>query len=184
MGYRDAQLECGNAAWRARRENENNDVRAVFWLQRAAAQGCPKAAAAAQDRAAPGGVWKVTGHAAGRDLSDYPLLAARLELALAFGLSRAEALLLDLRHADRGHCLVVDIRASYGRSRRRLVAGRLGAGAPVARPAAAPVRGIEGGPAGRKGIIASACTACCGPADDVARWQRKCRPETPGATYI
>jgi integrase len=58
---------------------------------------------------------------AGRDLSDFPLLAARLELALAFGLSRAEALLLDVRHADRGHCLVIDIRASYGRSRRRLV---------------------------------------------------------------
>jgi integrase len=57
----------------------------------------------------------------GRGLSDYPLLAARLELALAFGLSRAEALLLDVRNADRGHCLVVDIRASYGRSRRRLV---------------------------------------------------------------
>jgi integrase len=56
-----------------------------------------------------------------RDLSEYPLLAARLELALAFGLSRAEALLLDVRNADRGHCLVVDIRASYGRSRRRLV---------------------------------------------------------------
>jgi TPR repeat protein len=45
MGYRDAQLECGNAAWRARRENEGNDVRAVFWLQKAAAQGCAKAAA-------------------------------------------------------------------------------------------------------------------------------------------
>jgi TPR repeat protein len=123
MGYRDAQLECGNAAWRARRENEGNDVRAVFWLQKAAAQGCTKAAALLRKIAprSPGAwpdlatVWK------GRDLSDYPLLAARLELALAFGLSRAETLLLDVRHADRGHCLVIDIRASYGRSRRRLV---------------------------------------------------------------
>ena len=119
MGYRDAQLECGNAAWRARRENENNDVRALFWLQKAAAQACPKAAAALR-KLAPRqpGAWK---DLAGRDLAAHPLLAARLELAVAFGLSRAEALLLDIRGADRGHCLVIDIRASYGRSRRRLI---------------------------------------------------------------
>jgi len=123
MGYRDAQLECGNADWRARRENEGNDVRAVFWLQKAAGQGCAKAAAMLLKIAPRNpGAWK--GLAAlleGRDLSDHPLLAARLELALAFGLSRAETLLLDVKSADRGHCLVVDIRASYGRSRRRLV---------------------------------------------------------------
>jgi hypothetical protein len=123
MGYRDAQLECGNAAWRARRENENNDVRALFWLQKAAAQGCPKAAAALRKLAPrPPGTWKDLGLlTAGRDLASHPLLAARLELAVAFGLSRAEALLLDIRNADRGHCLVIDIRASYGRSRRRLI---------------------------------------------------------------
>jgi TPR repeat protein len=123
MGYRDAQLECGNAAWRARRENESNDVRAVFWLQKAAAQGCAKASAALL-KIAPRNpeAWKgLAGLLEGRDLSEHPLLAARLELALAFGLSRAETLLLDMKHADRGHCLVVDIRASYGRSRRRLV---------------------------------------------------------------
>lgn len=123
MGYRDAQLECGNAAWRARRENEGNDVRAVFWLQKAAAQGCAKAAAMLA-KIAPrnAGGWRdLAVLLDGRDLSEYPLLAARLELALTFGLSRAEALLLDIKQADRGHCLVVDIRASYGRSRRRLV---------------------------------------------------------------
>jgi TPR repeat protein len=122
MGYRDAQLECGNAAWRARRENEGNDVRAVFWLQQAARQGCVKAEAMLRKIAPRSrGAWPDPALLSGRDLSDYPLLAARLELALAFGLSRAEALLLDVRNADRGHCLVVDIRASYGRSRRRLV---------------------------------------------------------------
>jgi hypothetical protein len=52
----------------------------------------------------------------------HPLLAARLELAAVFRLSRAEALLLDIKSADQGHCLVIDIRASYGRSKRRLVA--------------------------------------------------------------
>jgi hypothetical protein len=122
MGYRDAQLECGNAAWRARRENENNDVRALYWLQKAAAQGCPKAAAALR-KLAPRqpGAWQDLGALAGRDMAAHPLLAARLELAVTFGLSRAEALLLDIRSADRGHCLVIDIRASYGRSRRRLI---------------------------------------------------------------
>lgn len=123
MGHRDAQLECGNAAWRARRENESNDVRAVFWLQKAAVQACPKAAAALR-KIAPRMPDTWPGLApllAGRDLSAHPLLAARLELALAFGLSRAETLLLDVKQADQGHCLVVDIRASYGRSRRRLV---------------------------------------------------------------
>ncbi|WP_370663931.1 tetratricopeptide repeat protein [Massilia forsythiae] len=123
MGHRDAQLECGNAAWRARRENESNDVRAVFWLQKAAVQACPKAAAALRKiaprtpEAWPGLAPLLAGH----DLSAHPLLAARLELALVFGLSRAETLLLDVKQADQGHCLVVDIRASYGRSRRRLV---------------------------------------------------------------
>lgn len=123
MGYRDAQLECGNAAWRARRENESNDVRAVFWLQKAALQGCARAAAALRKIAPrlPDAWPGLDTLLAGRDLSAHPLLAARLELALAFGLSRAEALLLNVRHADRGHCLLIDIRASYGRSRRRLV---------------------------------------------------------------
>ncbi|MCC2959858.1 hypothetical protein LK540_05380 [Massilia sp. IC2-278] len=125
MGYRVAQLECGNNAWRARRENESNDVRAVYWLQQAAAGGCPEAAEALQ-KIAPrllDAVHTETGALLGCaiDLSSHPLLAARLELAALFGLSRAEALLVDLHAADQGHCLVIDIRASYGRSKRRLV---------------------------------------------------------------
>jgi TPR repeat protein len=122
MGYRDAQLECGSNAWRARRENEGNDVRAVYWLQKAAAQGCPKAAAALRKIAPRPRAGLYPEMAAPRNLADtHPLLAARLELAALFNLSRAEALLLDVKAADRGHCLVVDIRASYGRSKRRLV---------------------------------------------------------------
>ena len=125
MGYRDAQLECGNNAWRARRENEGNDVRAVYWLQKAAAQGCAQADAALAKiapRDACGAFAAVCARApAGLDAS-HPLLAARLRLAALFGLTRAEALLLDVRAADQGHCLVIDIRGSYGRSKRRLIA--------------------------------------------------------------
>lgn len=125
MGYEVAQLECGHNAWRARRENESNDVRAVFWLQQAAAQGNAEAGAALR-KIAPrpdGSAHTETGallHCVG-DLAAHPLLAARLELAALFGLTRAETLLLDVTAADQGHCLVIDIRASYGRSKRRLV---------------------------------------------------------------
>ena len=125
MGYREAQFECGNLAWRARRDHAGNDVLALFWLQKAAAQGCAQATAML-DKIAPrcdGPLFTETGAlAARRDLSVVqPLLAARLALAALFQLTRAEALLLDIKAADRGHCLVVDIRASYGRSKRRLV---------------------------------------------------------------
>jgi len=139
MGYADAQLECGNNAWRARRENESNDVRAAYWLQKAAGQGS-NAAAALLRKIAPrlstppyietGNLfasYQASQRNGPRDaapraaLPVHPLLAARLELAALFQLSRAEALLLDVPAADQGHCLVIDIRASYGRSKRRLV---------------------------------------------------------------
>jgi len=119
MGYRDAQLECGHSAWRARRENESNDVRAAYWLQRAAAQGCAQARELLH-KIAPRGAGFSAALPPGLATSQ-PLLAARLQLAALFRLTRAEALLLDVRAADHGHCLVVDIRASYGRSKRRLV---------------------------------------------------------------
>jgi hypothetical protein len=125
MGYEVAQLECGHNAWRARRENESNDVRAVFWLQQAAAQGNAEAGMALRKIAPRLDDVSHTETGALRDcvgdLSSHPLLAARLELAALFGLSRAETLLLDVAGADQGHCLVIDIRASYGRSKRRLV---------------------------------------------------------------
>jgi len=126
MGYRDAQLECGHNAWRARRENESNDVRAVYWLQKAAAQGSPEAVELLRKIAprAASAPYTDTGRllASHADaLAAHPLLAARIELAALFDLSRAEALLLDVGAADQGHCLVIDIRASYGRSKRRLV---------------------------------------------------------------
>jgi hypothetical protein len=125
MGHSGAQLECGIHAWRARRGDEQNDVRAAYWLQKAAAQGSAEAQAAL-DRIAPPpepADWAepLLPLLTRELLSSQPLLAARIELAALFRLTRAEALLLDVKAADQGHCLVVDIRASYGRSKRRLV---------------------------------------------------------------
>jgi TPR repeat protein len=128
LGHCDAQLEAGMYAWRNRRHEADSDVRALYWLQKAANQDCAQAQQLL-DRitAAPHEAAWVEGltPAALRELAArQPLLAARLTLAATFGLSRAEALLIDVKAADHGHCLVVDIRARYGRSKRRLIALR------------------------------------------------------------
>ncbi|MFM9438515.1 uncharacterized protein ACFDR9_005622 [Janthinobacterium sp. CG_23.3] len=125
MGHGAAQLECGIHAWRTRRDAENSDVRAAYWLLKAASQGSAEAEAALR-KIAPGAEaapWRAAlGPLQALELAGcQPLLAARLELAGLFGLSRPEMLLLDLNSADQGHCLVIDIRANYGRSKRRLV---------------------------------------------------------------
>ncbi len=121
MGHSAAQLECGIHAWRTRRDGENHDVRAAYWLLKAAAQGSAEAEAALR-KIAPGAEAPRWDAAPAPELAGrQPYLAARLELAALFGLSRPEMLLLDVNSADHGHCLVIDIRASYGRSKRRLV---------------------------------------------------------------
>ena len=127
MGHAAAQLECGINAWRSRRDGFDHDLRAAFWLLKAAAQGSAEAETAlsriAPRPTAAATAWMrqiaplLTREHAGSE----PWLAARLELASLFQLSRAEALLLDVIAADHGHCLVIDIRAIYGRSKRRLV---------------------------------------------------------------
>lgn len=43
-------------------------------------------------------------------------------MAATFGLTKPEALLIDIKAADYGHCLVVDICAHHARSKRRLIA--------------------------------------------------------------
>lgn len=125
MGHCGAQLECGAAAWRSRREAAANDVRAAYWLQKAAAQGSRDALLLLTRVATPAtpAAWAVAAHKqlTREMISAQPFLAARIELAALFGLSRAEALLLDPNLADCGHCLLVDIRAQNARSKRRLI---------------------------------------------------------------
>ncbi|MFT5642617.1 MAG: TPR repeat protein [Janthinobacterium sp.] len=124
MGHSVAQLECGINAWRTRRDSVNNDVRAAYWLLKAVAQGSAEAETVLQ-KVAPGSdpmpwLGQVSEQLKIEQINSQPYLLARLELAVLFNLSRAEALLLDLHAADQGHCLLVDISASYGRSKRRL----------------------------------------------------------------
>jgi hypothetical protein len=124
-GHVAAQLELGTATWRGRRSKESNDVLAAYWLQKAAAQGNGNALVLLRKIAtlATPAPWA---QAAQRQLTHdlvntHPFLAARIELAVLFGLSLPEALLLDLNAADQGHCLLVDIRSLHARSKRRLI---------------------------------------------------------------
>lgn len=124
-GHKVAQRDLGISAWRARREAPANDVRAVYWLQKAAVQGDQEALVLLGKIAPPAtpSAWAIEAQAQlTRDVANaHPFLAARIELAALFGLTRAETLLIDLHAANCGHCLVVDIRERHPRSRRRLV---------------------------------------------------------------
>ncbi|MEN3367064.1 MAG: uncharacterized protein V7606_4338 [Burkholderiales bacterium] len=124
-GHGPAQLELGVSAWRTRRDEESRDVRAVYWLQKAAAQAIAEARALLEkiaSRATPARWAQEAIHRLTREsASMYPLLVARLELAATFGLSRPESLLLDPKTADCGHCLLIDIRARHRHSKRRLI---------------------------------------------------------------
>ena len=124
-GYGPAQFDLGLTAWRARRVDPNNDIEAVRWLRKAMLLEHAGAAVLIQkiaDMPVPS-LWAIE---ALQQLKHHentapPLLKARLELAVEFGLSRAEALLIDQHQADCGHCLVIDIRTVHPRSKRRLV---------------------------------------------------------------
>ena len=124
-GHGLAQFDMGVSLWRARHGHPSNDVRAAAWLLKAQSSGVD----AAQDMLA-----RIAGNAEPapwaqailqrlpREAAEsQPLLVARVELAARFGLSRAEALLIDPKAADCGHCLVVDVHADHPHSKRRLV---------------------------------------------------------------
>lgn len=124
-GHGAAQMALGMAAWRARREQESNDIRAAEWLQKAASQGVDGAREILLKVAPPASPAQWAQDARQRltrEMVDkHPLLAARIDLAALFGLSRSEALLIDVKAADQRHCLVVDVRALHPHSKRRLI---------------------------------------------------------------
>lgn len=124
-GHVRAQVELGLAAWRGRRIDKRSDIQAVYWLQKASDQGHKVARAMLNKIAQPlrCAEWaRVAREFFNRELTNqYPLLAARIELGYWFGLSRAEALLIEIDRADHGHCLEVDISREHLRCRRRLI---------------------------------------------------------------
>ncbi|MDB5842540.1 MAG: SEL1-like repeat protein, partial [Herminiimonas sp.] len=125
QGHVAAQLELGKSCWRTRRSKESNDVRAAYWLQKAAAQGDGEARMLLRTIAtcATPAQWAQAAHKQFTHdmVNSHPLLAARVELAGLFGLSLPEALLLDLNAADWGHCLLIDIRSLNAHRKRRLI---------------------------------------------------------------
>ncbi|ASU40003.1 hypothetical protein hmeg3_18035 [Herbaspirillum sp. meg3] len=125
MGLLEAQYEFAQILWRNRRDDRLNDVRALYWWKKAAEQGDENAKAALEDflvESSPHN-WatQAMAHLSDKLKNANPFLSARIKLAATFGLSKPEALLIDIKKADYGHCLVVDICDSYARSKRRLV---------------------------------------------------------------
>ncbi|EJL94649.1 Sel1 repeat protein [Herbaspirillum sp. CF444] len=125
MGLLEAQYAFAQISWRNRRDDQLNDVRALYWWRKAAEQGDENARAALKEfsvEASPH-IWAThaMAHLNDKFRNANPFLSARLELAATFGLSKPEALLIDVKNADYGHCLVVDICGYYARSKRRLV---------------------------------------------------------------
>lgn len=154
-GHAQAQYECGARAWRYRKDKEDNDVQAVYWLQKAAAQHHAQALVLLDkvDVKATPESWAVQARAqlTHQMVIEAPFLVARIELAAVFGLSRAEALLIDLHSADKGHCLVVDIRAHYARSKRRIIAVSTGEERQMLNRLGRVFEGIDCGLAGPEG---------------------------------
>lgn len=120
-----AQEALGNWIWRARKDDHSKDIEAVYWLQKAAAQGNTSALPLLEKLASrpTSASWA---QAAQQQLAAEAFkvpqaLMMRVALAARFGLSVAEALLIDPAGTDRGHCLEIDVRRHYARSKRRLI---------------------------------------------------------------
>ena len=154
-GYGPAQFELGITAWRGRRNDPHKDIEAVYWLGKAALQGNVQAAELIQKIADKpvSAKWalQLQQQMQPESLNGLPLLKARLDMAIEFGLSRAETLLLDVASADCGHCLAIDIRSIHPRSRRRLVMLETNEQRHLLNRAVQVFDGIEGGMAGFEG---------------------------------
>jgi uncharacterized protein len=126
LGEVNAQYELAQIYWRKRRDSPLNDVNAIYWWKKAAEQHSDDAKGALQAFSARSGQvsWadRAAKHVTEKLKSAHPFLSARVELAATFGLTKPEALLIDVKEADYGHCLVIDISPYYARSKRRLVA--------------------------------------------------------------
>lgn len=125
LGHCDAQFELGVRAWRNRHNDIDADLTAVYWLQKATAQGSV-AAATLLRKIAPRAEEPFWAQRRLRllppeRLNAHPFLASRIELAALFRLTQAEALWLDVIKADQGHCLIIDVSKNAPKTKRRLV---------------------------------------------------------------
>lgn len=125
MGHCEAQLELGTREWRMRHKSIGSDLNAALWLQKAACQGCREAKAMLETVAPPArqSAWAIEmlSLLTPRNKQANPFLALRIELAALVGLSKLEALWLDIHVADQGHCLVVDVAQHARNTKRRLI---------------------------------------------------------------
>lgn len=124
-GHVKAQLELGKKAWLARHDHPGNDIRAAYWLNKAAAMGHQEAKRLLDKIvicAEPAEWAKHALRCFGPNVD--PFLKARVELAYVFGLSQTEALLLDIHTVDQRQCFLVDIKAERVRAKRKLIAIR------------------------------------------------------------
>ena len=124
-GHVRAQIEIGLVAWCQRRLDQRSDIKAVYWLLKAVGIGNEEAQKLLNKIEPPirRADWVTSAKRAftREMISQYPFLAARIELGYLFGLTRAEALLINVKAVDHGHCLEIDIREQHQRSRRRLI---------------------------------------------------------------
>lgn len=123
LGHARSQAVLGERLWRTRKEHQGADVEACYWLCQAVERGDADAADSLTKIArAPSAelvAWadELTPHI-GEIAKKSPLLAARIEIAAAFGLTESEAVRIDIASACQPHCLVVDVAASF---KRRLI---------------------------------------------------------------
>ena len=125
LGLSEAQLELGTREWRMRHKSKGSDLNAALWLKKAARQGCNEAEVMLEKVApcARQSAWAIetlsllTSEAKKAE----PFLTVRIELAALVGLSKLEALWLDIQAADQGHCLVVDVAQHARNTKRRLI---------------------------------------------------------------
>ncbi len=127
LGQADAQFWLGNKLWRERDRAAGLDVAGLAWLARAAARGNEDAQrmllehTQSVDYNAQHPHLGLSAQAIERLHRNEPMLAARIVLAQAFGLSRLETLLLDPVSAYHDNLLVVDLSASTPRHKRRIL---------------------------------------------------------------
>ena len=102
-----------------------SDVKAALWIQKAVIQERIEAEAILE-KVAPcaresGWAREIVSLLTPQTTKADPFLAVRTELAALVGLSKLEALWLDIHEADQGHCLVVDITKHARNTKRRLI---------------------------------------------------------------